>query len=83
MKITPNPALLQALHSQPTIPKTQNAPPAVQAARQVLAARKAAGPAVKAAAPNAPPPKPVSVPENTPEARARDLPRGSLLDIVI
>lgn len=88
MKVTPIPAHLQALSPQPTAPKTQGPPPAVQAAKQVLAARKAteAHDKARGKAPGqnaAPPPRVVVVPKSPQEALASDLPRGSLLDIVI
>ncbi len=84
MKVTPIPAHLQALSPQPTAPKTQGPPPAVHAAKQVLAARKAAEARGKAPGPNtASPPRAIVVPKSPQEALASDLPRGSLLDIVI
>ena len=84
MKVTPIPALLQALSPQPTAPKTEGPPPAVHAAKQVLAARKAAEAGGKAPGPNtAPPPRSLAVPKGSQEVQAQDLPRGSLLDIVI
>ena len=51
---------------------------------QVLAARKAAEARGKASGPNtASPPRAIVVPKSPQEALASDLPRGSLLDIVI
>lgn len=85
MKVTPLPALLQALQAQPAAPKTQSASPAVQAAKQVLAARKAAdaGGRARGQATPAPSPRTLAVPKDPEAAHARDLPRGSLLDIVV
>jgi|GEM_PF-3310344 len=81
MNVTPTPALLQALSPQPATSKTQ-APPAAQAAEQVLAARKAAGAPRHARGPDVPlPPKPFL--DSGAAEDARNLPRGSLLDIVV
>ncbi len=83
MNVTPIPALLQALSPQPTPQKPQAAPAAL-AAQQVLAARKT-GSAPREAQLSAPnlPPKALFDPKKSADAYARDLPRGSLLDIIV
>jgi len=83
MNVTPIPALLQALSPQPT-PQNPQAAPAALAAQQVLAARKG-GAVPREAQASAPPLPPQALfnPKKSAEAYARDLPRGSLLDLVV
>ena len=86
MKVTPIPARIQALSPQPT-PQKPQASPAALAAQQILAARKAgvAPGEAQATQPSHSPPPPQTFfdPKKSADASAHDLPRGSLLDLVV
>ncbi|MEW5703864.1 MAG: hypothetical protein AB1781_04670 [Pseudomonadota bacterium] len=85
MNVSSIPTLLQALAAQPVPPKSEGSP-AVQAAQRVLATRQAEASSDRAK-PRQPPPSAAALRTETALARAhtgptRDLPRGSLLDIL-